>query len=357
VSFIVCGDTQAGYRVASVFWESKNWTSWKMLIFPFYQFYLLGSGIIGGINGLRRVTDYGGRGRRLVREAVYAAAKRSRPAFILNVGDMAAYDGRRPAHWELFLRENRIELPLLDEVPYLPVIGNHEHADDTAYGAKNYQAIFGYPGFYTVETGDLEIFVLNSGYIIDQYGYLDDDVQDELFQRWFVSAGGDAPPSWLERELEDCRKRYKIVAMHHGPLSYGKHYQDWLDPDNGRNCRRKRQELIALFQKHGLEAVFSGHDHLYQHNVLRFGRDEQMHFVIGGGGGGPLHHLLDVEEQARIQEIFREDGFDVQAVRQERVHHYWFVEVRHEEILIQVLEVTGQEGSPVRPMEEIRITG
>ena len=356
VTFIVYGDAQAGYRVTAVFWEGRSWTSWKMLIFPFYQLYLLGNGIIGGINGLRRVTDYGGRERRMVREAVYEETRRSRAAFILNVGDMAAHDGRRPAHWELFLRENRVECPLLDEIAYLPVIGNHEHANDTTFGLKNYRSIFKCPGFYTVEAGNLEVFVLNSGYIIDQYEDLDDGVQDELFTRWFVSADGDSQPSWLEKELAGCEKKFKIVAMHHGPLSYGKHYRDWLDPDNGRDSRRKRQELIRLFQAHGVQAVFSGHDHLYQHNVLRYGQDQQMHFLIGGGGGGPLHHPLDAGTQEEVQEILRQDGFDVLSLVQESVHHYWLVRVLDENISIRVLAVTGQKDAPTRLIEEVRIT-
>ena len=80
-----------------------------MFIFPFYQLYLVGNGIVGGINYLRHEPDYGHRERRFVRDIVYAEAKRANVGFILNAGDITANDGRRPSHWATFLRENRVE--------------------------------------------------------------------------------------------------------------------------------------------------------------------------------------------------------------------------------------------------------
>jgi len=74
-----------------------------MWLFPFYPLYLLGNGIVGGVNWLRHVPDYGRKERFHVRDAVLGAYKETQAAFVLNVGDLVASDGRRPAHWAMFL--------------------------------------------------------------------------------------------------------------------------------------------------------------------------------------------------------------------------------------------------------------
>lgn len=354
-TFIVYSDTQARWRLRERFLRTSNWTSWNMLIFPFYELYLLGNGIVGGINWYRRIPDYGGRERRLVRDAVYAEAKRSSAAFILNVGDIVADDGRRPAHWKLFLKENKIEHPMLMEIPYLPVIGNHEHANDFTYGLPNFQAVFDVPRFYTVEFADAILLVLDSNFIIDQDQYLADDLQDELFAKWFVSRDDDETQSWLEHQLSVYDKPFKMVAMHIPPLSFGKHHSDWLNPSFGRNLLEKRRRLLRLFEKHDVQVVISGHDHLYQHSLLQWGKDKRMHFLVGGGGGAELREPADPEAELRFQKHFKNEGFDVALVKQKKMLHYFIVETSSSALLIKVLQVVGKEKPVTRVVEEIRI--
>ena len=97
----------------------------------------------------------------MVRDALYREAKRSDIDFLLHLGDMAAHDGRIPGHWADFLRENKEIHPLLNEVPMLPTLGNHDRANDPRFGYPNFQAIFGYPRFYTVEFPDAMLFVVD----------------------------------------------------------------------------------------------------------------------------------------------------------------------------------------------------
>jgi hypothetical protein len=313
----------------------------------------LGNGIIGGINWLRQVPDHGGRERRMVRDAIYIEAKRSQVAFVLNVGDMAAHDGRRPTHWATFLKENKIEQPLVEEIPFLPVIGNHERANDTTYGLANFQTIFDYPRCYTVEFTHAVLLVLDSNLISDQYQDIDDDLQDELFAKWFVSGDDDQTPSWLERQLSASEKSFKIVAMHTPPLSYGKHHHNWLDPSYGRNLLEKRQQLLRLFAEHDVQIVFSGDDHLYQHTVLQLAEGKKIHFIVGGGGS--LRDPADAEALARFQHDFESKGLQVSLIRQKRMLHYYLVEVNSGELIVKVLEVSGEKEEPTRLVDEIRI--
>lgn len=355
ITFLVYSDNQAGWRVTDVFLDGSRWTSWKMLIFPFYQLYLVGNGIVGAINGLRHTPDYGGRERRLVRDALYEEAKRSKASFILNVGDMVAHDGRRPAHWASFIRENKIDHPLLYEIPYLPVIGNHEHANDTTFGYPNYQAVFNYPRFYVTEIGPAVLIVVDSNLLVDQYQDVNDDAQDEIFRTWFVSEDPENKPSWLEQQLATYDTHFTIVAVHNPPLSFGLHHKDWLDETNGRDLLKKRRALLELFQQYNVDLVLSGHDHLYQHTMLTFENGGEMHFLVDGGGGSPLRRVTDPETVVEYQQHYESEGFNVSLINMARVYHYYRVEVGRSVLIVDVIEVTGNTDSPTKLLEKIVI--
>ena len=44
-------------------------------------------------------------------------------SFMLHLGDICLTDGRRPRDWEVYLRENREQDPLLDRLAVVPVLG------------------------------------------------------------------------------------------------------------------------------------------------------------------------------------------------------------------------------------------
>ena len=354
-TFIIYSDNQAGWRGRERFLKKTNWTNWKIVLFPFYELYLIGNGIIGGIDWLRHTPDYGGKERRLVRDAIYAEAKRSQASFILNVGDITAHDGRRPSHWLSFLNENKVEHPLLKEIPFLPTIGNHEHANDSTYGYANYKAIFDYPRFYTVEFADAVLIIVDSNYIIDQYQDIDDDIQDDLFKSWFVSDDNSNEEAWLEKQLAAYDKPFKIIAMHHPPASYSMHHNDWYNPSFGNDLVEKRQQLFNLFQMYGVQVVFSGHDHLYQHNKLQSPNGNQIHFLGGGGGGAPLRDIVDMQTQKRRQQNFENEGFKILPVNQERIYHYYRVRIESDKLTIEVFEVADVLEEPIRLAEKIVI--
>ncbi len=90
----------------------------------------------------------------------------------------------------------------------------------------------------------------------------------------------------------------------------GKHHGNSLDryPDD-------RDALQALFVKHKVTAVFTGHEHLY----LRKTVDNVLH-IITGGGGAPLY-----AEDAQ-------GGF----------HHYILVTVEGDRVSAEVIDVNGK---------------
>jgi len=269
-------------------------------------------------------------------------------------------DGRRPSHWEIFLRENKIERPLLLDFPFLPIIGNHERANDLTYGLSNYEAIFGYPRFYVLDFLNAVLFVVDSNFIIDQDQFIDDDDQDALFEKWFVSEEGSEQPAWLERELASRNQFFKIVIMHHPPISFGMHHSDWDKPSYGRNLKEKRQQLLNLFHKQGVQLVLCGHEHLYEHSLLRYSLNEhsterEIHVIVSGSGGAPTRACSDEYKLGKFLQGYHNEGFNVLLVKQEEIYNYCLIDITPDKVTIQVMEVTEDLTPPLRLVEEIRI--
>jgi hypothetical protein len=357
--FLVYSDNQSGWRIKEKFLKKKNWNTWKMFIFPFYELYLLGNGFVGGFNAIRSVPDYGKKERIIMRDVIYSTAKQNQVDFILNVGDMVSNDGRRPRHWAEFIRENKHEIPLLLEIPYLPTLGNHERSNDSLFGHSNYHAVFDYPNFYVVESGDVAVFVVDSNYLIDQKLDIDEDTQDELFEEWFVSKG-DGKKAWLENELAESDAAFKVISMHHPPISFGKHHADWRNPYFGRDLLKKRKLLLELLVKYGVQVVFSGHDHLFQHSILKSeskvnGKIGEVHFIVGGGGGTPLRGPESSEIRSEYFMNFEREGLDISLVKQGKIYHYFMVEVEEDRLVVQVYKVSMKPQVQVTLEEEVLI--
>ena len=351
--FIVYGDTQTGWRLV----EAKRRFSLsnpRMLAVPFYQLWLAGYAAVGAVNWWRSSPDYGERERLMVRDAVWRAAVRERVAFVLNTGDIVADDGRRPGHWEVFLEENVWDHPLAATVPYVATPGNHERARDERWGRPNWDAVFGQRRFFRIVFDDAVLFVVDSNVIVDQKDEIPDDRQRALFEQWFVAPDG-GEPAWLERMLASSDKRFRMVAMHHPPVTFSKHYRDWYRGGTDGERARRRLALLDLFGREGVDIVFSGHDHLYQHNVIRHATGGETHFLVGGGGGTPLRPAVDAETEFAIIEEFAAAGLDLVFVRNESIFQYEIVEVGPGGLVVRTIEATGEECGPGRVAETIRI--
>ena len=341
--FIIYGDNRPGWRVKEVLGKKETWLTWKQLYLPIiYQLYLVGTGVVGGVNYLIRNPDYGNSEARMVRDAIYDRGQREDIDFIINTGDIVT-DGRRAKDWKRFIKQNKEDVPLVTRFPYLPVSGNHDRTDDSVYALPNFSDVFSYPLFYVFECRDVDFFILDTNYVIDQYHVFDDAVQDKLFEKWFVSSNPQ-DPSWLQRELGLSDKTFKIVVMHHPPIAFSEHHYGWHNPTNGSNLPEKRRRLLALFEEERVQLVFSGHHHNYERSSLVFtdsrGDTNTIHFVITGGGGSPLRPGAD---EATIDEYtmnYAGQGFDVAPDIQEIIYNYCLVEVKPEQITVTAVEVS-----------------
>lgn len=343
--FIAYGDTQSGWRVNEKFLRRENWITPKAFIFPFFQIYTVVQGAVGSVNYLRDQPDYGGVERRLVRDAVYERTRSGDTDFILSLGDICANDGRRPKHWKLFYDENLVDVPLASEVPYVTTPGNHDRVNDAENGMPNYRSGFSYPQFFVLSYPDVAIFVIDSNVILDQYQAIADDEQDALFKKWIHSGSG-SEPAWLQRQLAKYPSQFKIVAMHHPPVSVGRHTNDWDRTDWGNNLPEKRLQFLDVLFDEGVDVVMAGHEHNYQHLEVRREHDAiPLHIIVSSGGGAPVRSFVDSDEIDARCKAFQAEGLNVRVVKRAEVHHYTVVKVDHDTITFATHAVPAQEGA------------
>jgi hypothetical protein len=179
---------------------------------------------------------------------IIAAMRSQGPAFVLNTGDLVE-NGSSAADWETFFG---IISPIANNTPYWPCPGNHDLPPDL------YTKYFSLPGnemYYSFDCGGAHFISLDSA----------GDLTD-----------GSAQLEWLEADLEASAARdWKFVFLHY-PL-----YSSALG--HGSNLAL-RALLDPLFVRHGVSAVFAGHDHDYEHADPGNG----VQYFVTGGGGAPL---------------------------------------------------------------------
>jgi hypothetical protein len=206
--------------------------------------------------------------------AVVRALSASPSDFLVNTGDMVE-DGARAEDWQSFFD---IEGRLLRTRALFVAIGNHELYDDRA--GANFARYFGFADqngsvrpYGTVRLSNIRFFFLNA---------MDDD--------W--SSGEER--RWLEQQLGIADREpglvWRIAVVHQGPWSSGPH---------GPNAPLVSAHVPELLAAHGVDLVFSGHDHIYERGDTR-----GMKYVISGGGGAPLYRTSKVASTRKAESTY-----------------------------------------------------
>ena len=186
---------------------------------------------------------------RIVREIIDEA-----PDFVLHTGDLSLRDAKREGGGEESFF--RVEAPLLRSVPFFPVAGNHDGDGVRFVELFVEPRDAGYRTYYLETWGPVALLALDSGEPFD--------ARSEQGR-------------WIARTLDgldrDPAVRFRLVAMHWGPYDSGSAH--------GPNVEA-RHSLVPLFEKHGVDVVFSGHDHVYE----RSSAGGVRYVMTGGGGGG-----------------------------------------------------------------------
>lgn len=212
------------------------------------------------------------------------------PDFLINTGDLVG-NASNMASWAAFFD---IEKNLIGYVPLMPAQGNH---DD--YGHW-YQKFFALPNnvdpawelFYAYSYGNAYFIVLNSNFST------------------YWTAPGKSEYNWLEDQLQNQAQNYdwRFVVFHHPPYGSG-HHGGW---EPGATY------WVPLFETYGVDAVFNGHNHFYEHSIKN-----GIHYFTIGGGGADLHSMSTPDENP-----YR--------VKFEEVYHYAIVDVDGPNLSIKV---------------------
>ena len=223
------------------------------------------------------------------------------PAFILGTGDMVN-DGAKEEEWQAFFE---VERAMLRENVMYPSVGNHDR-QGRGRSADNYRRYFSLPEnspdperYYAFTYSNARFLILDS----NSYSF---SLTDQT--------------AWIERELQAARLQKGIdhifVSMHHPPFSISLH--------GGQ--RELRERWTPLYEKYGVTAVFSGHDHVYSR-----AEKNGVRYFVSGGGGAPLY-----PRSPRASEL------DLSATKFfERVNHYVRVQVYGQFVEISAFRADG----------------
>jgi hypothetical protein len=241
-----------------------------------YQFDVLGDGSDFGKGSFKTYSKeiepysfvlYGDtRSNHDIHRRIVELASKEDPKFVINSGDLVS-NGLAIADWEIFFDVNR---EMMKTVPYYPVLGNHEK--DTDY----YFEFFNLPGnerYYEFSVGDVLFLVLDSeGSEFSKPKYVkDSDFFWSQYQRdYFVKQ-----KAWVENMLNVHKDAGFVFAFFHQPLISVK-------GSRVEGAKQRRAFWGDIFERHGVQAVVSGHDHHYHRAEI----NGVQHITSGGGGAG-----------------------------------------------------------------------
>jgi 3',5'-cyclic AMP phosphodiesterase CpdA len=205
-----------------------------------------------------------------VRPIVIRKIAEMHPEFLVSTGDLVV-DGASKEEWRNFDSEQGAFRE--KNIPYYPVLGNHEYRGSNKDAMENYFARFPHLGgrkWYGFKRGNCAFVLLDSSF---------SELSVEEIQ---------SQKKWLAEELarldSDASVAFVFVAFHHPPFTNSKAHSD---------DRRVQEEFLPLVEKYGAAGegkpagkvcvVFEGHCHSYERFIER-----GLNHVVTAGGGAPV---------------------------------------------------------------------
>ncbi|RME95011.1 MAG: metallophosphoesterase family protein, partial [Verrucomicrobia bacterium] len=225
------------------------------------------------------------------RPAQYTLAGRLReanPDLVLMVGDLVYPEfsrNRADFRWFSVYAEH------LRTTPYFVVAGNHDvtYASDHSFLdhfampengpiLRERQAAHQGPEghwAYSFDCGDVHFVGLYVPILLPDYDLPEDS--DQI--------------AWLEQDLAASNRPWKVVFLHHPLFSSGPHGNDDYNGNGLTDTVELGGRLLPLFQAHGVQFVFAGHDHIYERHTPWQG----IQTIVTGAGGGSLYPIYRLE--------------------------------------------------------------
>ncbi|HLM02370.1 MAG TPA: metallophosphoesterase [Pyrinomonadaceae bacterium] len=205
--------------------------------------------------------------------------------FVILTGDNIYYQEKAE---DLKTKFENVYKPILNSgVKFYASLGNHDESNQRFYEHFNMNG----QEYYRIEKGGVSFYALNSTYM--------DKRQIE----------------WMEAELAKDTAKWKIAFFHHPPYSSGKRHGSAEDI---------RAIVEPIFLKHGVDVVFTGHEHFYERVKPQKGI---YYFVTGAGGEVRKNNIKKKSE-------LTEKGFDTDL-------SFMLVEISKDEMHFQVISRAG----------------
>ncbi len=192
--------------------------------------------------------------------------------FILHTGDLAYPDGTTKQLDDNFFSIYKAHLA---RARFYPTPGNHDYLTQNL---SPYLLRFDLPKqalrpidnkrYYSFDAGNIHFIALDTNTSLNQ---VSDKYPDDM-------------SDWLIADLKkSSHSTWKIIFFHHPPYSSGKQHGGDL---------RVRNILVPIFEKYGVDLVFSGHEHNYE-RTCQIKTDQcssaGVVYIVTGGGGGSVY--------------------------------------------------------------------
>ena len=234
----------------------------------------------------------------------------SPPDFVLSTGDMVYESGAAEDFDRDFFVPYR---DLVRRVVFWPVLGNHDFKTERG---QPWRDAFWTPadnpahdeGYYSFDYGNAHVVVLDSN---------------------APTAPGSPQYAFLDAQLGRTKARWKLVAFHHAIYSSGSKHGSAL---------KIRANLVPLFDRHHVDLVFNGHNHIYERTKpLRadavVAPGDGTTYVTTGGGGKTLQGLGPLHDFTAYAEV---------------AYHFTRVAIDGDRLALEMVRVDGTVGDTFR---------
>jgi len=244
-------------------------------------------------------------------------------ALVIHTGDLAyptgTFDSYDRNYFDFYQE-------IMQRVPFFPVPGNHDYYD---FAAEPYRALHDLPRaniaekdqgrYYSFDWGDVHFISLDSNTPLEE-----------------AAAGKGEMLEWLEADLAQTTKFWRVAVFHHPPYASG--------PNNGDPLTiLARERIVPILDRYHVPLILSGHEHSYQRSVpIRNGEPHENGavYMTTGGGGATLYPVYDSPLVAASASVF----------------HYLRIQVTGRRMRITAIDVEGKafDSVVIDPPPELR---
>jgi 3',5'-cyclic AMP phosphodiesterase CpdA len=236
-----------------------------------------------------------------------------KPALVVHTGDLVynptgTFDSYQRNYFNYFA-------PAMCSAPFYPCPGNHEY---DVPNAIPYLSVHSLPSenvpspdrgrYYSFDWGNVHF------------------VSIDAYQSFNQAVTSNGPMlRWLDNDLRSTRQFWRIVYFHPPPYASGVN-------DGDIQSQWARDYMVPIFERNGVQVVFSGHEHSYQRSKPIWKNnfvtsDTGINYLTSGGGGAPLYFAPQIPVVAFSKSVF----------------HYLRVEVNGPGMVVHALLMDGSE--------------